>query len=481
MPAASAHPPDQPDAANADAALLARIAAGDQTAFAVLYDRHSAPLYRRTRRLLGEREAAEDAVQTAFLNVWRGAGTFTPARGDAGAWLMASASHAALDQLRGRAGRARGDVPLDALAERAVPDDPHAAVAPDEHRHLTEALRLYQRVSEAATAGITISDCRLPDLPLVYANPAFLRMSGYTLAEVVGRNCRFLQGRDTTQPGLVTLRAALRAGRDCAVLLQNYRKGGELFWNELTMAPVRDEAGVLTHYIGIQTEVTARVAAEAALHRANDELEGRVAARTAALTAANAALVVAQYETLDRLARAAEARDDDTGQHTARVGATSALLAAALGWPNAAADRLGRAAVLHDVGKIGIPDGVLLKPGPLTPAEFAVMRAHTTGGAAILAGSDHPLLQLAEAIALGHHERWDGAGYPQGLVGDATPVAGRIVAVADVFDALTHARPYKAAWPIAAAVAEIARQAGGQFDPAVVAAFLALHQRGALS
>ncbi len=346
-----------------------------------------------------------------------------------------------------------------------------------DQRPTTEALRLHARASEAATAGITVSDCRLPDLPLVYANPAFLRMTGYTLGEVVGRNCRFLQGGDTAQPGLATLRAALRAGQDCAVLLRNHRKDGTPFWNELTMAPVRDEAGVLTHYIGIQTEVTARVEAEAALHRANAELERRVAARTAALTAANAALVAAQYETLDRLARAAEARDDDTGQHTVRVGATSALLARELGWPVAEAERLGRAAVLHDVGKIGIPDGVLLKPGRLDAAELAVMRAHTTAGAAILAGSTQDVLRLAEEVALTHHERWDGGGYPRGLAGAAISLAGRVVAVADVFDALTHARPYKAAWPVADAVAEIARQTGRQFDPAVVAAFLALHGR----
>ena len=346
-----------------------------------------------------------------------------------------------------------------------------------DQRPTTEALRLHARASEAATAGITVSDCRLPDLPLVYANPAFLRMTGYTLGEVVGRNCRFLQGGDSAQPGLATLRAALRAGHDCAVLLRNHRKDGTLFWNELTMAPVRDDDGRLTHYIGIQTEVTARVLAEEALRRANDELERRVAARTAALTDANAALVAAQYETLDRLARAAEARDDDTGQHTVRVGATSALLARELGWPVAEAERLGRAAVLHDVGKIGIPDGVLLKPGRLDAAELAVMRAHTTAGAAILAGSTQDVLRLAEEVALTHHERWDGGGYPRGLAGAAISLAGRVVAVADVFDALTHARPYKAAWPVADAVAEIARQTGRQFDPAVVAAFLALHGR----
>jgi putative two-component system response regulator len=371
----------------------------------------------------------------------------------------------------------RAHTTMKVFGDRPVAAPVGAGDTTDDQRPTMAALRLYARACEAATAGITVSDCRRPDLPLVYANPAFLRLTGYALGEVVGRNCRFLQGPDTAQPGLVTLRAALRAGRDCAVLLKNYRRDGAPFWNELTMAPARDDDGRLTHYIGIQTEVTARVAAEAALHRANAELERRVLARTTALTAANAALAAAQYETLDRLARAAEARDDDTGRHTARVGATSALLARELGWPGAEAERLGRAAVLHDVGKIGLPDGVLLKPGRLDAAELAVMRAHTTAGAAILAGSDQAVLRLAEAVALTHHERWDGAGYPRGLAGDAIPRAGRIVAVADVFDALTHARPYKAAWPVAAAVAELTRQAGRQFDPAVVAAFLALHAR----
>ena len=123
----------------------------------------------------------------------------------------------------------------------------------------------------------------------------------------------------------------------------------------------------------------------------------------------------------------------------------SALLARELGWATADATRLGRAAVLHDVGKIGIPDGVLLKPGKLSAEEMAIMRTHATAGAAILAGSAHALLQLVEAIALTHHERWDGAGYPRGLAGEASPPAGRLVAVADVFDALTHARPLS--WP----------------------------------
>jgi putative two-component system response regulator len=132
------------------------------------------------------------------------------------------------------------------------------------------------------------------------------------------------------------------------------------------------------------------------------------------------------------------------------------------------------ASPLHDVGKIGIPDGVLLKPGRLTETEMEVMKSHTTIGARILMGGQSPLVQMAESIALNHHERWDGSGYPQGLKGDAIPLAARVVAVADVFDALTHTRPYRDAWSLEATRAEIARGVGTHFDPRIAEIFLGL-------
>jgi putative two-component system response regulator len=132
------------------------------------------------------------------------------------------------------------------------------------------------------------------------------------------------------------------------------------------------------------------------------------------------------------------------------------------------------AAPLHDVGKIGIPDRVLLKPGKLTPEEMNIMRSHTTIGGDILAGSRFPVLQLARQIAISHHERWDGTGYPQGLSGESIPVAARITALADVFDALTHARPYKEAWPIERAIDTIKQESGCHFDPMLVSAFLSV-------
>jgi putative two-component system response regulator len=196
----------------------------------------------------------------------------------------------------------------------------------------------------------------------------------------------------------------------------------------------------------------------------NQILEAKVRERTRELEAA-------QMEIIERLARAAEFRDDNTGQHTERVGQMAAVLARQMALPDSLISLIRRAAPLHDVGKIGIPDAVLLKLGKLTPDEFELVKTHTTIGARILSGSRFALLRLAEEIAFSHHERWDGTGYV-GLLGDQIPLAGRIVAVADVFDALTQKRPYKAAWPVADAVAEIDRQKGRQFDPIVVDAFM---------
>ncbi len=185
-----------------------------------------------------------------------------------------------------------------------------------------------------------------------------------------------------------------------------------------------------------------------------------------------------RLETLNRLALAAEYRDDGTHQHTKRVARTAFLLARELGLPAADASLIRQAAPLHDLGKLSLPDSILLKPAKLSVAEYRRVKRHPAAGAAILRGSSSRVLRLAEEIALTHHEWWDGNGYPAGLAGEGIPLAGRIVAVADVFDALTHARPYKDAWPVAEAVAEIKRLAGRQFDPGLVEAFLALDPSG---
>jgi putative two-component system response regulator len=175
-----------------------------------------------------------------------------------------------------------------------------------------------------------------------------------------------------------------------------------------------------------------------------------------------------RIEMIERLAIAAEYRDDDTSRHTERVGTMSARMAGVLGMPPEQVRLIRRASPLHDVGKIGIPDALLRKTSTLTPEEMAVMQTHTVIGANILRGSEAPLLQLAEVIALSHHERWDGTGYPHRTAGEDIPLAGRIVAVADAFDALTNDRPYRKAQTIDAGMREINRHRGTQFDPQIV-------------
>lgn len=178
-----------------------------------------------------------------------------------------------------------------------------------------------------------------------------------------------------------------------------------------------------------------------------------------------------QFDIIRRLAQAAEFRDGDTGEHILRMSHYAKKLGEALGMNDADCDLLYHASPLHDVGKIGIPDSILLKPAKLTPEEFNVMKTHTTIGAKLLSGSESPVMQMAEVIALTHHERWDGLGYPRGLKGDDIPLVGQICSVCDVFDALTSKRPYKEAWTVEAALAELKLMRDKNFNPKVVDRF----------
>ena len=181
-----------------------------------------------------------------------------------------------------------------------------------------------------------------------------------------------------------------------------------------------------------------------------------------------------RLQIVQRLGRAAEYKDNETGLHVIRMSHFAQLLALAAGCSPAWAEDLLNAAPMHDVGKIGIPDAVLRKPGPLDADEWATMRRHPEIGAEIIGEHPSGVLQLAREIALAHHEKWDGSGYPRGLAGEAIPLSARIVAIADVFDALTTRRPYKEPWPVQDALDHIAAQAGKHFDPALVALFAPL-------
>ncbi len=211
--------------------------------------------------------------------------------------------------------------------------------------------------------------------------------------------------------------------------------------------------------------VRARVATHLALYDQNQELEKKVRERTAEV-------VETRLEIIQRLARAAEYRDNETGEHIVRMSRYCRIISLASGHSAEYAEMILNAAPLHDIGKIGIPDAILLKPGRLDRDEFEIIKSHCVIGHTIIGDHRSKLLQTASMIALRHHEKWDGKGYPGGISGEDIPISGRIIAVADVFDALTTTRPYKKAWPLEKAVDEIKRESGAHFDPAVVAAFL---------
>lgn len=178
-----------------------------------------------------------------------------------------------------------------------------------------------------------------------------------------------------------------------------------------------------------------------------------------------------RLQVIQRLGRASEYKDNETGMHVMRMSHYSKVIALAHGFSEDAAEKLLHAAPMHDIGKIGIPDSIMLKPAKLTEEEFAIMRRHPEIGAEILGESDSDLIDLAKVVALTHHEKWDGTGYPKGLKGEEIPIEGRIVALADVFDALTSKRPYKEAWPIEKAMDFIREQKDKHFDPKLVDVF----------
>lgn len=178
-----------------------------------------------------------------------------------------------------------------------------------------------------------------------------------------------------------------------------------------------------------------------------------------------------ELATVYRLAAAAERRDGESHAHTLRVGRAAAVLAKAIGLNEREIELIRLAAPLHDIGKLGVPDAILTKPGPLDSEERELMRTHVEIGRQILEGSESEVLRHGAEIAFTHHEWWDGSGYPRGLEEEETPLSGRLVSVVDAFDAMTHGRPYKTAWPVGEALAELHLSAGRQFDPWLVEAF----------
>jgi PAS domain S-box-containing protein len=293
-------------------------------------------------------------------------------------------------------------------------------------------------------------------------NRAAQALYGHTEPEVIGRRIDLLSPPALLREQRQILMAVAEGRPHIDVEMHGLHKNGSLLHTSVTISRIM-HGRELIGFCSVSFDITDRT-------RARAELEERVRERTQDL-------IDSRAETLQRLALAAEYRDDDTAQHTSRVGKSAARLAEDLGLAPSLVGLIGQAAPLHDVGKIAIPDQLLLKPGALTAEEFDEMKRHTVLGAELLAGSASTVLQLGEQIALTHHERWDGSGYPKGLAGEAILIAGRIVAVVDAFDAMTNDRPYRAAFKTGDALAEIERCSGHHFDPDVAAAFLRQHRR----
>jgi len=327
-----------------------------------------------------------------------------------------------------------------------------------EHRRRLEAgiLRYYEASLDLLATGSIHGR-------LTRVNPAWERTLGHAPETMYSRPFLDFVHPEDRETTAAQIRALAAGGEALGFRNRLLAADGGYRWLEWS-ASAAGADGVVH---AVARDVTAQHEAECQLAGNARSLELMIAERTRELDEARA-------ETLRQLAIAAEYRDDETYQHTERVGHVAARLALGLGLPAGQVTLLRQAAPLHDVGKLAIPDSILLKPGRLTDQEFDVMKTHADLGARLLSSGSSPVLQMAAVIAGTHHERWDGRGYPKGLAGEAIPLVGRIVAVADVFDALTHDRPYKPAWTVERAIAEIGAGAGSQFDPRVVTAFLAL-------
>jgi len=284
-----------------------------------------------------------------------------------------------------------------------------------------------------------------------YVNPAFTAITGFTAEAMIGKKPSVLRSAHTTLQKYQEMWSVILSGGWWRGEIINVKQSGEEWYSYLSISQIRDATGVPFAYVGISRDITEM-----------KQLQFR--------------LKEASLEAIFMLSVAAEAKDEVTGSHIQRVRHYSQALAERLGLPPMEAEEIGYSSMMHDVGKLHIPDAILKKAGALSREEWEAMVEHPAQGVAIL--RDKAFYGVARDIAGNHHEKWDGSGYPEGKKGKEIPLCARIVSVADVFDALTTARPYKEAWCEEHAIEELLRQRGKHLDPAVVDAFVSLHQEG---
>lgn len=312
-------------------------------------------------------------------------------------------------------------------------------------------LSAYQFALENTVDAVCITDL---NSVVIYVNPAFEQVTGYAPEEVLGRKPNVLRSPKTTLETYKEMWAVILAGGWWRGEIVNLRKNGEEWYSWLSISQIHDETGAAIGYVGISRDITETKRLEQQLRDAS-------------------------LEAIYMLSAASEAKDEVTGSHLKRVQHFSEALALKIGLSKAEAEEIGYSSMMHDVGKINVPDRVLKKKGPLSEEEWQVMLRHPIEGVIIL--RQMPFYEVAREIAGGHHEKWDGSGYPQGCRGDTIPQSARIVAVADVFDALIAPRPYKEAWAPKEAVEELKRLRGQSLDAQIVDAFLELYRDGKIS
>ncbi len=333
---------------------------------------------------------------------------------------------------------------------QAVRNAPEQKRMRDERKQAEKLLRLQSAALNAAANAIMITDV---NGVIEWVNPAFAGLTGFTVEEALGKNPRELvKSNRHALEFYKDLWDTILAGKVWHGEMTNRRKDGQIYYEEQTITPVADPSGAEGKFVAIKQDVTERKRADKLLRETSEDLK------------------IAYDATLQGWSNALELREHETAGHSRRVVQMTLNIARALGVNEAELVHIQRGALLHDIGKMGIPDSILLKPGPLTEEEWVVMRQHPVYAYELL--SQIPYLVPALDIPHFHHERWDGSGYPQGLAGEGIPLAARIFTVVDVWDALMHDRPYRKAWSAQETTDYIRQESGVHIDPQIVAVFL---------